>query len=196
VCRVSAPRPGEPSSWSETQGLIDFGRGLAGQAENAQGEGAVETGELLDFGVARPSRAEGGQGAAVVLVAIADEAQVVAEPIHGGIDPGHLLEEGLGPVVFLLTDVGEGELEGDRRIGRRAGPSAFQEGDGLCDMALGHVYDARVVQRLHVVRLNLQRVPQVLEGCIVLLVVEIEDGLSHVDIGYARLGDSPGNANL
>ena len=109
----------------QTDRLLDLRRRLAWQAEHAEGETVVEARELLNLRIARASVAKRSERAPVVLLAITQESDVVAEAVQIAIRPERLFQERLGLVVLLLREVDQGQLVADRRIlGRlRAGPA-------------------------------------------------------------------------
>lgn len=78
------------------------------------------------------------------------------------------------------------ELEHDGNLVAGLRERALEEWNGLLGTAARHVDDARVVERLAVRRLGLQRPAEVVEGLLVSLLVEVQQGL--LDLHIARGG--------
>ena len=172
----------------QAQRLLDLGRRLRGQAQEGEGQARVEARELLDVRIARAPGAERGQRAPVVLGAVAQEADVVAEAVELGVRLEDRLEDGPRPVVLLPGEVREAELEADRRVRGRLRPRLLEERHGELGPALRRVHDPRVVERLDVVGRDLEGALQVGERRVVPPLVDGDDGLGDVDIGLGRLG--------
>src|SRR5688572_32997224 len=82
------------------------------------------------------------------------------------------------------------ELEHDGNVVAGLRERARKEWNGLLGTAARHVDDARVVERLAVLRLGLQRAAKVVEGLLVSLLVEVQHGLLDVHVGRGRLRGS------
>ena len=168
--------------------LRDLGLGLGRQPELLQRETGVQPGEVGNRRIGGARGAERAQRVLVLLLAIAEIADVVAERVEGGIAGERLLEERLRPVVLLERDVGQAELIGDRGVGRRLLPGRLQVLDGLGRLPLAHVRHAGVVERLDVVGLLGQRLTQEVQRPVPLLVLDRQGGLGDVDVGVGQLG--------
>ena len=91
---------------------------------------------------------------------------------------------------MLPGEVREAELEADRRVRGRLRPCLLEEGHGEVWPALRRVDHARVVERLDVVGLDLERALQLGERRVVPALVDRDDGLRDVHVGLGRLGSA------
>ena len=189
--RVAQPlgRPGELGAGRQPERLLDLGRRLPRQAEDAERQARVEPGQLLELGVGRATAAEGGERAAIVLLPVAQESDVIAEAVELGARLEQRLEDLLGLLEFLLREVDQTELEGDRRVLRRLRLRPLQERGGQIGPPLRRVDGAGEIERLDVIGFELEGAAQVRERLVVPLLVEVEHGLCHVDVSFGGLGE-------
>src|SRR5205814_8998074 len=105
--RVAQPLggPRQRRAGRESEGLLDLGCRLLGQPEHRQGESRVKARELLQLRIPRAAAPERLERAAVILLPVADEADVVAESVDRWIGAKDGLEERLGRVVALLREL-------------------------------------------------------------------------------------------
>src|SRR5262249_41486152 len=125
-----------------------------------------------------------------------ENADVVDQLGEIGLSAQSLGQEWLGTVVLLLGEIREPELECNDDIRRRQCTGLLQEGDSPSCLTLGHVHNARVIEGLYMVRLDLQSFAEIFQGTVVALVVELDDGLADVDVGlralaFGRAGRKP-----
>ena len=138
-----------------------------------------------------PRGPEGAQRALIVLLAVAQEADVVPQAIEAGVDLEDLFEERLGLIVATRAEVEHSELEEHRQI---AGPLLARplEGFGGGGEALeGDVHQPRVIQRVDVAGVETERFVQVGEGILVAFLFVGDDGLGHEHVGLGSLGMEP-----
>src|SRR4029453_17608437 len=77
----------------------------------------------------------------------------------------------------------------------RAGARRLEERRGLRRLVLRHEHDAHVVVRLDVIRLGLERLLEVGQRLVVLVLRKVEHGLRDVDVGLGGLrGGARGDA--
>ena len=165
-----------------------LGRGLGCPSETRQREPRVEARELLDVWVCCGADAQGLQRSLVVLLAVADKADVVADPLGARLGLEDLGEGTLRAVVPLRREVGDAELVQHGQIVRGLGASLLEGRDRGLGLLLGHEGEARVVEALQVVRILGQRLLQDPQGLVVALVLVGEDGLGHQHVGLGLLG--------
>src|SRR6266478_4018744 len=179
---------GQGRAWGQPERLLHLGGRLSRGSERAEGQARVEAGELLDVRILRGPGPEGGERTPVVLLPVPDEADVVAEAVPLRVGAERLIQERPGAVVLLLREVGEAQLERDGDVCRCESVRALEGRDRRGWPASGHLHDARVVEGLDVVGLDLEGPAEVGERVVVALVVEVDDGLGDEDVRLARLG--------
>jgi hypothetical protein len=166
---------------------LHLGRRPLGQPQVPQGQGGVHPGELLDRGVGRHVRAEGAERAAVVLVAITQEAHVVADAVGARLGSEHALEQWLGLVVLLPGEIGDTEQVEDRQTVRGPAEGALERLHREIGSTLGQANQARVIEGVDVVGIELQGLLQAGQRVFIALVLVGEDRLGDEDVGLRLL---------
>jgi hypothetical protein len=82
----------------------------------------------------------------------------------------------------------DAELEGDGEGAGRPGPGPLEERHRFERPSQRDPHDARVVERVEGVRLELQRAVEVAQRIVVTPLVDVEDGLRDEDVGLGQLG--------
>ena len=191
---LSRSRSAGPVMAEPVRSRVELGRGALRQPHPGQREPRVEVRQLLDGGILGRLGLEGVQRAGVVLLAVAHEADVVAEPVGIGALGEGLGQERLGLVVALLREIRDAEEIAHGEVGRRQLPRLLERLHGRLETLEGDVDEARVVESLHVVGVLRQGLAEVAERLFVALVLVGQDGLGHEDVGLGLL--RPGRQRL
>ena len=146
--RSAGPVSAEPGL--QPEGRVHLRHRLLREPQDREGEPGVELHELLDVRVLRGLGAERLERALVVLLPVADQADVVADAFGLGPLVEHLGQRRLGLVVALQGEVGHAQQEQDGQVARGQRPGLLQHLHRLLGLLLGHQDQAGVVEGLDV----------------------------------------------
>ena len=181
-------RAGEGGAGLQPESGVHLRHRLLRKPQDRERQPRVEPHQLLDVRVLRGLGPERPERALVVLLTVADQPDVVADAFGLGPLVEHLGQRALGLVVALEGEIGHAQEEQDRQVARRERPGLLQHLHRLLGLLLGHQDQAAVVERLHVLGVQGQRVLQQGQRLVVLPGIIGQDGLRDEHVGLGLLG--------